>query len=56
MSIENNGVSISYLPEMLEGQVAILSSGFLSGKQSLEVLDALRTVSYTHLDVYKRQI
>ncbi len=42
MSIENNGVSISYLPEMLEGQVAILSSGFLSGKQSLEVLDALR--------------
>lgn len=42
MSIENIGVSISYLPEMLEGQVAILSSGFLSGKQSLEVLDALR--------------
>jgi hypothetical protein len=42
MSIENSGVSISYLPEMLEGQVAILSSGFLSGKQSLEVLDALR--------------
>ncbi len=42
MSIENNGVSISYLPEMLEGQVAILSSGFLSGEQSLEVLDALR--------------
>lgn len=42
MSIENSGVSISYLPEMLEGQVAILSSGFLSGKESLEVLDALR--------------
>ncbi len=42
MSIENSGVSISYLSEMLEGQVAILSSGFLSGKQSLEVLDALR--------------
>jgi hypothetical protein len=42
MSVENSGVSISYLPEMLEGQVAILSSKFLSGKQSLEVLDALR--------------
>jgi hypothetical protein len=42
MSIKNSGISISYLPEMLEGQVAILSSGFLSGKQSLEVLDALR--------------
>jgi hypothetical protein len=42
MSIENDGVSISHLPEMLEGQVAILSSGFLACKQSLEVLDALR--------------
>ena len=27
---------------MLEGQVAILSSGFLSAKQSIKVLDALR--------------
>ena len=42
MSIDNTGVSISNLSEMLEGQVAILSSGFLSGGQSLEVLDALR--------------
>jgi hypothetical protein len=42
MSIEDQGVSISYLAEMLEGQVAILSSGMLSGQQSLEVLDALR--------------
>jgi len=42
MSVENNGISISYLPEMLEGQVAILSSGFLSAKQSIKVLDALR--------------
>lgn len=42
MSVENDGVSISYLPEMLEGQVAVLSSGFLNGQESLEVLDALR--------------
>ena len=42
MSIENNGVSISYLPEMLEGQVAVLSSGFLNGKESLQILDSLR--------------
>jgi hypothetical protein len=42
MSVENNGISISYLPEMLEGQVAILSSGFLSAQQSIKVLDALR--------------
>lgn len=50
MSIENNTVSISYLPEMLEGQVAILSSGLLSGKQSLEVLNALRNSSLYRKD------
>lgn len=42
MSVENGGVSISYLPEMLEGQVAVLSSGFLNGNESLQILDALR--------------
>ena len=42
MSVENNSISISYLPEMLEGQVAILSSGILSAKQSIKVLDALK--------------
>ena len=49
MSVENDGVSISYLPEMLEGQVAVLSSGFLNGAESLEVLDALRNSAlYRH--------
>lgn len=42
MSIENEGVTISYLPEMLEGQVAVLSSGYINGENSLEVLNALR--------------
>lgn len=50
MSIENDGVSVSYLSEMLEGQVAILSSGFLNGKESLEVLDALRNSSLYRVD------
>ena len=36
-------VAISYLPEMLEGQVAVLSSGYLSSQESLEVLDALKS-------------
>jgi hypothetical protein len=49
MSVENNGISISYLPEMLEGQVAILSSGFLSAKQSIKVLEALR-----NSDLYRK--
>ncbi|MDH7483365.1 MAG: hypothetical protein QHH01_01935, partial [Spirochaetales bacterium] len=35
-------VSISYLEEMLEGQVAILSSGFLTGAQSLELMQKVR--------------
>jgi hypothetical protein len=45
MSVENEGVTISYLPEMLEGQVAVLSSGFLKGRESLEILEALRNSS-----------
>ncbi len=42
ISIQDKEVSIDYLDEMLEGQVAVLSSGFLDAKESLKVLDALR--------------
>jgi hypothetical protein len=43
MKVEADGsISIRRLYEMLEGQVAVLSSGLLSARQSLEVLDALR--------------
>jgi hypothetical protein len=42
MSIKNDGVVISNLSEMLEGQVAVLSSGFLNANESLEILNALR--------------
>jgi len=42
MSVKGDEVEISYLSEMLEGQVAVLSSGKLSTKGSVEVLDALR--------------
>ncbi|WP_445957030.1 hypothetical protein [Yeosuana sp.] len=45
-------VSISYLPEMLEGQVAVLSSGYISGKASLELLDALRSSALFRPDQY----
>ncbi len=43
MSINNDAIEISHLSEMLEGQVAILSSGVLSGKEAVEILDALKT-------------
>ncbi len=42
ISIHENSVSVSYLPEMLEGQVAVLSSGYLSAQESLDNLNALR--------------
>ncbi|WP_394970506.1 hypothetical protein [uncultured Croceitalea sp.] len=44
MTIDNETeVSISYLSEMLEGQVAALSSGYISGKDSLALLDGLKS-------------
>jgi hypothetical protein len=43
MSYEANGITVTYLSEMLEGQVAVLSSGYLSAAESLQVLDALRS-------------
>ncbi|MEM6771576.1 MAG: STN domain-containing protein, partial [Bacteroidota bacterium] len=42
MTPTEDGLSISYLSEMLEGQVAALSLGSLSPNQALEVMDALR--------------
>jgi hypothetical protein len=42
LSYDNTTLSVSYLSEMLEGQVAVLSSGYLSAQESLHVLDALR--------------
>jgi hypothetical protein len=53
MTIENkNEVSISHLSEMLEGQVAVLSSGYLSSAQSLEVLDAMKSSKLFRPDQY----
>ncbi len=53
MTVENDlEVSISYLPEMLEGQVAVLSSGYISDKSSLELLDALKNSALFREDQY----
>jgi len=49
---DHNAVSISYLPEMLEGQVAVLSSGYLSSKESLDVLDGLKSSPLFREDQY----
>ncbi|MDG2115988.1 MAG: hypothetical protein P8J80_05070 [Porticoccaceae bacterium] len=42
MTATDDGIEITYLYEMLEGQVAVLSSGYLSPEESLAVLQALR--------------
>ncbi|MEP3837428.1 MAG: hypothetical protein ABJM36_07260 [Algibacter sp.] len=53
MTIENDTeVSISYLSEMLEGQVAALSSGYLSPIQSLNLLDGLKNSALFREDQY----
>ncbi|QNM86717.1 hypothetical protein H9W90_06260 [Polaribacter pectinis] len=53
MTVENDSeVSISYLSEMLEGQVAVLSSGYLSAKEALAVLDGLKASALFREDQY----
>lgn len=45
-------ISISYLSEMLEGQVSVLSSGYLSTAESIELLDALKASKLFRADQY----
>ena len=42
MTAKKEEVTISRLEEMLEGQVAVLSSGYLSADESLHLLDAMK--------------
>jgi hypothetical protein len=42
LRLDDQKASIKYLYEMLEGQVAILSSGLLSGEESLALLESLK--------------
>ena len=48
----DNSVSISYLDEMLEGQVAVLSSKYLSSEESLSVLNAMKSSKLFRPDQY----
>ncbi|MEZ4796210.1 MAG: hypothetical protein R2785_03470 [Flavobacteriaceae bacterium] len=53
MTIENNQeISISYLDEMLEGQVAVLSSGYLEAEEALSLLNALKESKLFREDQY----
>lgn len=52
MTIKGDEIEISYLSEMLEGQVAVLSSGYLNAHESLDVLNALKQSSLFRVDQY----
>lgn len=52
MTASSNEVSISYLPEMLEGQVAALSSGYLTTQESVDLLNGLKASSLFRPDQY----
>ena len=52
MTVKGNGVQVSYLPEMLEGQVAVLSSKYLSAYENADVLDALKSSALFREDQY----
>lgn len=53
ITIKNdNEISISYLSEMLEGQVAVLSSGCLSPKNALKLLDSMKKSDLFRQDQY----
>ena len=52
ISFSDQGVSIRHLYEMLEGQVAVLSSGYLSVEESLDVLNSLKWSNLFRRDQY----
>ena len=53
MTVENDAeVSISYLPEMLEGQVAVLSSGYISAKTVFRCVKCFKNSALFRPDQY----
>ncbi|MEQ1747644.1 MAG: hypothetical protein ABMA02_19605, partial [Saprospiraceae bacterium] len=52
MTVHEGGISYSRLSEMLEGQVAVLSAGFLRPEEALEVLGALKKSALFRDDQY----
>lgn len=46
----DTGIEIRYLSEMLEGQVAVLSSGKLNSSETVQLLDALRNSALYRAD------
>ncbi len=43
LTLQSGSAAVTHLPEMLEGQVAALSSGYISTNEAASMLDALRS-------------
>ena len=52
ISLDDKGYEVTYLSEMLEGQVGVLSSGYLSSLEALAVLDGLKSSKLFRPDQY----
>jgi len=52
IAFDNEGVSVRYLYEMLEGQAAVLSAGYLNAEECLSVMDALKSSALFREDQY----
>ncbi len=52
MTVKGGGISIRYLEVMLEGQVAALSSGYLTPEESLALLDSMKDSALFREDQY----
>ena len=52
LNYSEGGISLSRLDEMLEGQVAVLSSGYLSAKEASDVLASLRNSALYRSDQF----
>jgi len=51
IEIDQDGFGVEHLYEMLEGQVAVLSSGYLDDRQCLHLLNALRSSKMYRSDI-----
>lgn len=49
---QDDGIDVEYLPEMLEGQVAVLSSGYLTPEAALSLCRTLKTSALFREDQY----
>lgn len=50
--VDDDKITITHLPEMLEGQVAVLSARYLSTSESLDLLNSLRSSALFRPDQY----